>query len=120
MKGNKSDALFDFQSDCLIDGPPEVVTHLTNMIRLFISHGQVPDMILLCTLLPLVKENLGDLTLSDNYRAIAAGCQLLKLLDFVIPILEGESLSVISSSLGSNLKPAQPCAPGWQPIGMDL
>ena len=92
MKGNKSDSVFDFQSDCLIEGPPEVVTHLTNMIRMFISHGQVPDVILVCTLLPLVKDNLGDLTQSDNYRAIAAGCQVLKLLDIVILILEGEKL----------------------------
>ena len=92
MKGNKSDAIFDFQSDCLIEGPPELVTHLTSMIRIFISHGQVPDIFLLCTLLPLVKDNLGDITMSDNYRAIAAGCQLLKLLDIVILILEGEKL----------------------------
>ena len=93
MKGNKGDAIFDFQSDCLIEGPPEVVTHLTNLIRLFILHGQVPDIILVCTLLPLVKDNLGDLTQSENYRAIAAGCQVLKLLDIVILILEGEKLS---------------------------
>ena len=92
MKANKSDAIFDFQSDCLIEGPPEVVTHLTNMIRIFILHGQVPDIILVCTLLPLVKDNLGDLAQSDNYRAIAAGCQILKLLDIVILILEGEKL----------------------------
>ena len=78
MKGNKSDAMFDFQSDCLIDGPPEIVTHLTNIIRLCISHGRVPDMILLCTLLPLAKDNLAGLTVSDNYRAIAVGCQVLK------------------------------------------
>ena len=37
MKGSKSDAIFDFQSDCLISGPPVLVTHLTNIIRLFIS-----------------------------------------------------------------------------------
>ena len=92
MKENKSNAIFDFQSDCLIKGPPEVVTHLSNMIRIFILHGQVPDNILVCTLLPLVKDNLGDLAQSDNYRAIAAGCQILKLLDIVILILEGEKL----------------------------
>ena len=87
MKGGKSDAVFDFQSDCLTEGPPELVTHLTNLIRLFISHGQVPDLILVCTLLPLVKDNL-----SENYRAIATGCQVLKLLDLVILILEKEKL----------------------------
>ena len=37
MKRNKCDAIFDFQSDCLIDGPPEVAKHLTNMIRTFIN-----------------------------------------------------------------------------------
>ena len=46
-------------------------------------------MILLCTLLPLAKDNLAGLTVSDNYRAIAVGCQVLKLLDIVILILEG-------------------------------
>ena len=40
----------------------------------------------------LVKDNLADLTQSDNYRAIAAGCQVLKLLDIVIMLLEGEKL----------------------------
>ena len=79
-------------TDCLISGPPELVSHLTNLIRAFISHGEVPLSILVCTLLPLVKDNLGDLTQSDNYRAIAAGSQILKLLDIVILILEGEKL----------------------------
>jgi hypothetical protein len=68
MKGNKSDAIFDSQSDCLIEGLPELVTHLTSMIRIFLSHGKVPDIFLLCTLLPLVKANLGDITMSDKLQ----------------------------------------------------
>ena len=92
MKANKSDAIFDFQSDCLIEGPPQLVTHLTKLLQLFLSHGYVPELILVCTLLPLVKDNLGDLSMSDNYRAIAASSQVLKLLDIVILILEGEKL----------------------------
>ena len=31
MKGNKADALFDIQSDCFINGPPELMTHLTKL-----------------------------------------------------------------------------------------
>ena len=112
MKGDKGDAIFDFQSDCLIDGPPEVVTHLTNLIRMFISHGEVPDVILVCTLLPLVKDNLGDITQSDNYRAIASGCQVLKLLDIVILILEGEKLRCDQLQFGFQPK-ASTTAPGW-------
>ena len=92
MKASKADANFDFQSDCLMNGPPELVSHLTLLIKSFISHGYVPYFILLCTLLPLVKDNLGDITSSENYRAIASGSLLLKLLDIVILLLEGDKL----------------------------
>jgi hypothetical protein len=104
MKGNKSDALFNFQSDCLINGPPELLNHLVHMIKTFIMHGEVPYFILVCTLLPLVKDNLGDITLSDNYRAIAAGSQILKLLDIVILILEGEKLGCDEMQFGFQQK----------------
>ena len=92
MKSGKSDAIFDFQSDCLTSGPDELVSHLTNVLRTFVSHGIVPYFILVCTLLPLVKDKLADITSSDNYRAIASGSLVLKLLDIVILILEGDKL----------------------------
>ena len=104
MKGNKSDAIFDFQSDCLINGPPELVSHLVQMIKTFIMHGEVPYFILVCTLLPLVKDNLADLTQSDNYRAIAASSQILKLLDIVILILEGDKLGCDEQQFGFQQK----------------
>ena len=40
-----------------------------------------------------MKDNLGDSTSSDNYRAIAGGCLLLKLIDLVILLLEGNKLT---------------------------
>ena len=40
-----------------------------------------------------MKDNLGDITSSDNYRAIAGGCLLLKLIDLVILMLEGDKLN---------------------------
>ena len=93
MKPNKSDALFDTMSDFYIHGPPELVTHLTDLVKLYLSHGSMPYFILVCTLIPLVKDSLGDITSSDNYRAIAGGCLLLKLLDIVILLLEGDKLN---------------------------
>ena len=39
-----------------------------------------------------MKDNLGDITMSDNYRAIDLGSLLLKLLDIVIFLLEGDKL----------------------------
>ena len=41
---------------------------------------------------PIVKDGLGDITSSENYRAIAGGCLLLKILDLVILLLEGDKL----------------------------
>ena len=91
-KNSKNDEYFTIASDCLINGPPELVTHLTNLIRLYLVHGLVPNIVILCTLMPLVKNNLADKTSSENYRAIAGGSLLLKLLDIVILMLEGDKL----------------------------
>ena len=104
MKSGKNDALYNIQSDCIINGPPELVTHLTNLIRLFIIHGQVPFILLLCTLLPIVKDNLADITSSDNYRAIASGSLILKLLDIVILLLEGDKLDCDQMQFGFQAK----------------
>ena len=93
MKAKKNDAIFNITSDFYLNGPPELIPHLTNLVRLYLSHGCVPFTVLLCTLLPLVKDNLGDSTSSDNYRAIAGGCLLLKLIDLVILLLEGNKLT---------------------------
>ena len=92
MKGGKNDAIYDLQSDCLMSGSDTLVSHLTNMLRAYVVHGFVPYSLLVCTLLPLVKDNLADITSSDNYRAIATGSLILKLLDIVILILEGDKL----------------------------
>ena len=93
MKKGKNDSLIDIQSDCLASGPDDLVVHLARLLKSFIIHGYVPSSLLICTLLPLVKDNLADITSSDNYRAIASGSLLLKLLDIVILILEGDKLS---------------------------
>ena len=85
--------MFNIQSDCLSSGPPALAVHLTSLLKAFIIHGRVPYFLLICTLLPLVKDNLADITSSDNYRAIASGSLLLKLLDTLIIVLEGEKLS---------------------------
>ena len=93
MKGGKSDGVYEFNSDCLINGPPELLKHLTNLIKTFVIHGKVPYFLLICSLVPIVKDNMGDSASFDNYRAIAIGSLLLKLLDWVILLLEGDKLS---------------------------
>ena len=81
MKGGKADVSFNFSSDCLINGPGLLHRHLANLFRLFLFHGQVATILLLCSLIPIVKNNLADLTSSENYRAIAKSSLILKLFD---------------------------------------
>ena len=76
----------------MTSGPDALILHITNLIKTFIVHGTVPYFVMICTLLPLVKDNLADTTSSENYRAIASGSLLLKLLDIVILLLEGDKL----------------------------
>ena len=79
MKAGKTDVLFDFSSDILINGPEILLEHIVNLFRAFLIHGKFPVFLLLCSLLPIIKDNLGDLASSDNYRAIAKSALLLKL-----------------------------------------
>ena len=66
IKGVKSDGLFDFRSDMLIHAPPQLTTHLVNMFKCFLVHGYIPHFLLLCTIVPILKDSLGDIASSDN------------------------------------------------------
>ena len=100
MKPGKSDSLFSYSSDLLLNGPQELIDHLVNLIRSIFVHGEVPHFLLLCTLVPLVKNNLADIASSENYRAIAISSLILKLLDWIILLLESDKLSVDQLSFG--------------------
>ena len=50
--------------------------------------------LLLATLVPLIKDKLGSLSESKNYRSIALSSLILKLLDWIILLLFGSSLGV--------------------------
>ena len=89
IKSNKSDPVWDFSSDFLKEGPDILIYHLEVMIRSFLVHGHVSEILLLATLVPIVKDKLGDLCSSSNYRSIAISSIILKLLDWVIIINYG-------------------------------
>ena len=60
--------------------------------------------LLLCTLIPIVKNNIGDITSSDNYRAIAIGNLILKWFDWLILILEQDKLTTDELQFGFQAK----------------
>ena len=92
MKSSKSDSSYDVTSDLYRNSPDDFYEHLTVILQQSLIHGSLPGVVLLCTLMPLVKNSLSDITKSDNYRAIAGGCLLLKVLDLVILNIERDKL----------------------------
>ena len=101
VKSSKSDPVFDFNSYCFINSPPELIQHVTNLFKWFLRTGKVPAFLLLCTIVPIVKkDNIGDITSSDNYRAIAIGSLILKWFDWLIIILEEENLNTDKLQFG--------------------
>ena len=55
LKDNKGDAVFNFYSDCLIEGPKELTAHLTHLLKIIVMHGgTVPSALLMCNIIPPV------------------------------------------------------------------
>ena len=97
---NMSDNQYDFNSDCIANSPPELVTHLVTIFRQFLIHGRVPRFMLACSLIPIVKDTFGDIAASDNYRAIAIGSLIMKLFDWVLLLLESDKLGTDELQFG--------------------
>ena len=104
LKSGKSDPTFSFNSDCLLNSCDDLIKHVTILFKWFLRTGTIPAFLLLCTIVPIVKDNLGDIASSDNYRAIAIGSLLLKWFDWLIIILEGDKLATDELQFGFQAK----------------
>ena len=62
------------------------------MMKCFLIHGHVSQVLLLATMVPLIKNKLGDSDTSDNYRSIALSSVILKIFDWIVLLLFGENL----------------------------
>ena len=94
LNDSKSDPQLNFSSDCIKNGTNELFEKLAVAIRCFLIHGHVTYFLLLATLVPLIKDKLGDLNSSKNYRTIAISSLILKLTDWIILILFGAKLGI--------------------------
>ena len=77
LQDSKSDPELNFSSDCIKNGPPKLFNMLATAMRTFLIHGHVTHFLLLATLVPLVKDKLGNLNSSKNYRTIAISSLVL-------------------------------------------
>ena len=87
---------FSFNSDCLLNSCDNLIKHVTILFKWFLRTGTIPEFPLLCTIVPIVKDNLGDIASSDNYRPIAIGSLLLKWFDWLIIILVWDKLETVT------------------------
>ena len=94
IKSNKNDPLFNFNSNCIKHAPPSLYYHIANMIRAFLIHGHVSNILLISTIVPLIKNKLGNTESSDNYRSIALSSVILKIYDWVVISLFGDRLGL--------------------------
>ena len=96
VEANKNDPVFTLNSDCIKRVPATLFQHLANIIRMFLIHGYVSKILLVATIVPLIKDKLGDTESSDNYRSISLSSIILKVFDWVVILLFGKSLNLDS------------------------
>ena len=94
IKPNKSDPVCDFTSDCLKNAPDSLYLHISEIIKSFLIHSHVSIILLLATLVPIIKDKLGNICSSKNYRSIAISSLLLKIVDWVVILLYGNCLKL--------------------------
>ena len=94
IKSGKTDPVFSFSSDCIKVDSERLAFLLSIIIQCFLVHGHVTRFLLLATLVPIIKDKLGSINSSKNYRSIAISSLILKLMDWIILILFGSALGL--------------------------
>ena len=94
LKSGKSDPVYSFSSDCFKNASDSIFEKLSVIIHSFLVHGHVTQILLLATLVPIIKDKLGSINVSKNYRSIAISSILLKLIDWIFIILFGSTLGL--------------------------
>ena len=84
LKPGKTDPVVDITSDFFIHAPQQLFGILAACFKSYIIHAHVSNFLLIYTMVPLLKDKLGDITSSNNYRSIAISSLVLKIFDLVI------------------------------------
>ena len=94
IKQDKTDPIFNFSSDCFKNAPGILYDQLVAIFRGLLLHGHISSVLLLATSVPIVKDKLGNICSSDNYRSIDISSLILKIFDWVIILLYGDKLGL--------------------------
>ena len=97
LKNHKNDAVYDWRSDALKVGADSLADPICDLLRALLIHGHVPKIFLMCSLVPIVKDNNESKLTSSNYRLIAISSLILKL--FLILITVALYSSIVAGTL---------------------
>ena len=70
LNNNKTDPTYSFTSDFLKNAPDILFSHLAVIIKSFLIHAHASSVLLLSTLVPIIKDKIGDICSSTNYLSI--------------------------------------------------
>ena len=88
----KNDSYYEWRSNALKHAVDLLAEPLCDLLKSMIIHNHIPHVFLLCSLIPILKDNRGSRMSSSNYRLIAISSLLLKIFDHVILTLCGDNL----------------------------
>ena len=91
LNPSKGDLYYNFSSDCIKIDSLILREHKMWMMRSFLTHGYIPVFLHLASLLPIIKDKLGSINSSKNYRSVCISSLFIKEFDWVVIILFGDS-----------------------------
>ena len=100
LKHKQNDPVSNFSSDSLKYGSTILSEYLALIFRHQLIHGHTTSSIMLSTIIPLVKDKLGDICSSSNYRSIAISSLIFKIFDWVILLLHNDHLETDELQFG--------------------
>ena len=100
MKAGKLDVAESYSSDALLHCPDLLFHLLAGVFQSSLFHGTVTPQLLSCAFLPLYKGGFKNPSVSDSYREIACGSQVLKLFEYVVLLIWGDTLDTDSLQFG--------------------
>ena len=94
LKPAKTDPVAKISSDFLINAPENLFDIIARCFKSYMIHAHVSSELLISTMIPLIKDKLGDITSSSNYRSIAISSVVLKIFDICIISLFSDHLNL--------------------------
>ena len=100
LKQGKHEGLKTFYSDHLIHGTDKLFSMIASLFTCMLNHSYCPALLSSCTIIPIPKNCRQSLSDSNNYRGIALGNSIGKLLDLVIMEMNHDALSTSDMQFG--------------------